>query len=304
MKTLIYILGHNYSGSTLLALLLSGHSKISTTGEIVGPPHFEQGRNYNCSCGFPIHSCHFYQELEERIDHRQFVLSRNYWGTRLLSQPPSLVQRLLFGSLRNGQLETGRDSLCRIFPFARLCISQKTELLSRFVKTACEILDTDFLVDSSKVPMQLQILKQIPGVQLKVLHLVRHPAGCVHSSIKHHGHSVALSAEFWRRNLETCFRQLRRIETDSWMRVRYEDICDEPEFELHRICTFLGIKFEEEMLSLVPENTHIVGNDMRFENCQKVVLNETWKTAFSAKELDKIVQLVSRTNLNICSYLL
>lgn len=263
MKTLVYILGFSYSGSTLLAFLLNAHPEMATTGEIVGPPHFASGRGFLCSCGTDICQCPFYTELEARIHSPFFNLRCSRWGTRALSQPPHLHERIQHGSLRNATLENLRDRICRTIPWARTATERIIEVNSRFINAAYEILGAENLVDSSKVPMRLPLLRRIQNLQIRVIHLVRHPAGCVSSAVKYHDCTPSHAAALWRQNYLTCKRQLSRLPDEHWIKVVYEDLCSDPEETCRRICEFLGTDYDSAILEFRNTCHHIVGNRMR-----------------------------------------
>jgi hypothetical protein len=294
MRTLVYILGFSYSGSTLLALLLNAHPQIGTTGEIVGPPHFGHGRHFVCSCGKRIDACPFYRELGRRIAHPDFDLARCKWGTRVLSQPPSFPERLWLSPLTPRTVETIRD-LCRcLWPEAITIISRRVELNRRFVMAACELLDTDMLVDSSKVPAQLPILTRIPGIRLKLVHLLRHPAGCVWSAMTHHGHPRRLAAKAWLKNLEICDASLARFGAGRYMRVRYEDLCESPDVVLRDLCAFLDVAYAPRMLRFRPAVHHVVGNRMRLTPEDRIRLDDAWRAALSPADLRVVARVTGR----------
>ena len=294
MKTLVYILGFSYSGSTLLAFLLSAHPEIATTGEIVGPPHFGDGRAFACSCGTRIQTCAFYRELERRIADPGFDLARGKWGTRVLSQPPTLAERLWFGPLRPGFLETPRD-VCRcLWPGVDGMLSGRLELNRRFVMAACELLDTEILVDSSKVPAQLPILARIPGIRLKVVHLLRHPAGCVWSAMTHHGHGPDFPAKAWLRNLATCEAAVAKLGAGECMRVRYEELCTSPADVLRDVCAFVGVGYDPRMLRFRSGVHHVVGNRMRLMQEDRIQADESWRAALHPDELRVVANMTGR----------
>jgi hypothetical protein len=70
------------------------------------------------------------------------------------------------------------------------------------------------------------------------------------------------------------------------LRVRYEDLTADPARELHRLCQFIGIKFDVDMLEFRAQRHHIAnGNDMRFGKNPSIRTDQTWKSALSAADL-------------------
>lgn len=300
--TLLYIAGYNYSGSTLLAFLLNAHPRMGSTGEIGGPPGFSRAKPFACSCGSPIRDCPFYRDIAAGIASRQFSLDENRWHTQAVPHPPGPLARLSCGSLRNTACERVRDRLRSFIPSARRYFEDTALLCERFIQTAASRLQTEILADSSKNPMQIPLLAAIPGIRLKAIHLVRHPAGCALSAAKHNGHSYRLAAHIWKRNYDTCVRQMTRFAKDSWMRVRYEDLCLHPREVLTGVCAFAGVPFDETMLAFRSAEHHIVGNDMRLRSAADIVLDERWKETLSDTDIGAVLSIAD-SEARACGYL-
>lgn len=301
MRTLINIIGYNYSGSTLLAYLLNAHPLIGSTGEINGPPGYGVGKQFPCSCGRLFHECSFFQKLEKRMNRPDFRINADQWAVRVFSVPQRLSERLLYGSLRNSFLEDFRDILRNCLPFARSRFKRKIELIGGFINAACDLLNVNLLVDSSKNPMRLTLLSKIPRLNLKVIHLVRNPAGCVLSALNHSPLSLDSAATAWRRNFVTCRRQLARIPGLSHVRLRYEDLCADPEGFSRELCEFLGVPYDRRMLSFRSGQPHIWGNPMRLRSHEEIRLDERWRTQFSTEQIVRIMDLVGDAAL-ACAY--
>ena len=63
---LAYILSANFSGSTLLAMLLGAQSEAFTMGEM-RVPALRNPDTYRCSCGEPIRKWAFWNEVSKRM---------------------------------------------------------------------------------------------------------------------------------------------------------------------------------------------------------------------------------------------
>ncbi len=292
MATLVYILGFSYSGSTLLARLLSNHSQIATTGEIVGPPRFAQGRPFDCSCGEPIRQCPFYNAIEHRICSSHFSLAHNTWNTRVLQQPPTLAQRIWFRPRSS-------DAFVRVQSIARAFISpcathltRVQETYHRFIGAACDILKTSILVDSSKLPVQLFALRNLGGVSLKVIHLVRHPAACALSSRSYHGHTPLFSAIAWRANYRDSLEHVRALSREQVLRIRYEDLCADVAKTLSDACAFIGVPYQETMLCNPIREEHIVGNRMRLARIESIREDIKWRAELTSRDIHAIMHAV------------
>ena len=59
--------------------------------------------------------------------------------------------------------------------------------------------------------------------------------------------------------------------------MKYEHIVQDPTAELKRICRFLNVEFEKDMLNFVSHVYHITnGNDMRFSKSSEIRLDTEW----------------------------
>ena len=112
--------------------------------------------------------------------------------------------------------------------------------------------------------------------QARYVHLVRDPRDVARSSI-HMGWvgNVWYGTEYW---LEPVARwqQLQRTLPDSrWLQVRFEDLIQDPQGELTRICEFLGVAYESDMLDYADSSTYELP-DPRLVNQwrQKLTRNE------------------------------
>lgn len=190
---------------------------------------------------------HFTPSLEEQTQ----ILSRKdpqpVYTSGALS-PDNRVVRFWLGSLRSVYVETWRDLLRQETSAARL-FEKKRLINSRFIAEAAQMLATTIIVDSSKSPMQLQFFAASRDLDLKVIHLVRHP-GCAMSAAKHNGHTLEYAARLWKRNYNTCLRQIARFAATDTIRVRYEDLSNEPTKVLSSLCVFLGRDYIDKMLQL------------------------------------------------------
>ena len=65
--------------------------------------------------------------------------------------------------------------------------------------------------------------------------------------------------------------------------VRYEDFCRQPESELRRICTFLGLDFEPAMLLPAEQEHHFIHSSMSpyLKNSNEIRVDERWRKDMS-----------------------
>jgi hypothetical protein len=72
----------------------------------------------------------------------------------------------------------------------------------------------------------------------------------------------------------------RRVGKNNWLQVKYEQLATKPEETLKRICFFLGICFEPNMLYYRSRPYYgIGGNPITKDNTEeRILLDERWKT--------------------------
>jgi hypothetical protein len=143
---IVYIAGMTHSGSTLLDLLISGHSQVVSVGEAM---RFSRGNRapMTCTCDAEsVWECPFWLQVDARI--------RDESGL----------------SLRKIDLCDGEDGRLR-----------DHNLL--FYRAVQAVSGQSLIVDSSKKDRRLQRLLGL-GLPLLPIHLVRQPHGVVYSHVK------------------------------------------------------------------------------------------------------------------------
>ncbi|HEX4697929.1 MAG TPA: sulfotransferase [Actinomycetes bacterium] len=85
----------------------------------------------------------------------------------------------------------------------------------------------------------------------QVVHVVRDPRDCVASLRRMHWwrHGTVGALATWVHAVDCARRAERRLPAGSYVQLRYEDLVAEPRSELVRLCRFLGEDFEEAMLA-------------------------------------------------------
>lgn len=291
---LIYVMGFSYSGSTLLSFLLNAHSRVGSIGELDGPPGSTHGRSFVCSCGLPLHDCPFYALLDERLRRVGHSLLARDWSACVYPHPLSLGRRALYGSLRNSTFEHARDMVRDHMPVVRAYPNTLRRCNGVLIRAVCRLMSVDTIVDTSKKPMRLALLRKLPGVQIRVIHLVRHPIGSVFSGMKYHDISALQLARTWQRTQRTCLRQVSGFDGADCMTLRYEDLCEDPQKALSTVCEFMNVAYESTMLEFQSAEHHIIGNKMRVCRNQEIRLDESWRDRLSESEKRNIWGVVGK----------
>jgi hypothetical protein len=71
------------------------------------------------------------------------------------------------------------------------------------------------------------------------------------------------------------------------LRVSYEDPAADPARELRRVCAFIGVTFEPQMLAFRSRVHHVLsGNDVRLADSSAVRLDTAWRDGLTRNDLD------------------
>lgn len=145
-----------------------------------------------------------------------------------------------------------------------------------------------FVIDSSKSPVRLKLLYMMRPERIRVIHLVRDGRAVTASAMRRREMSASMGARIWKRDNRNLDVMLRTIPNRLKIGVRYEALCEDPARELKRICYFLGIEFEAQMLTLWGRPVHnIPGNPMLFNrNTRTISKDERWRRDLSKEDLN------------------
>lgn len=246
-----FILGApTHSGASLLGLVLGAQDSVLDLDEICYlDADYQSGRR--CSCGKSARACAFWKQIFD--------------GHMSIPMPDVC-------EASSGAKVHGRDAITnlkgyrrikqfivrdptRLFPASQMqCEIQRTEALLR---RAHEATGYSHFVDTSKSVWRISILQRSTIIRGKVIALVRDGRAIVSSQMDAAGERDALAKVGvrtivrtfrWMLYMRTLHRFVSRTSCDCLV-LSYEQMVMNPEKELGRICSFLGIKLDPETLS-------------------------------------------------------
>ena len=163
----IYIIGMGRSGSTLLNIILGNHSEVESFGDLIDLTRYGWLNSEFCACGKGANDCPFWS----RVQHD--------WITQAsISIAEYVALQNTFEHVRN---------------LPRLCIekvkqSPKYQLYAEhtllLLNAIRAVSGKPFIADASKTPGRAFVLSLMPGIDLRVIHLVRDVRGVVFSKKK------------------------------------------------------------------------------------------------------------------------
>jgi Sulfotransferase family/Sulfotransferase domain len=241
--SVLYIAGTGRSGSTVLAKILGEVAGVFSAGEV--RYLWQRGllERRLCGCGVPVQSCPVWHAVLERSgqstdrDRVAEVVSLLRRSGRVRTLPAVMAGRLRggFDPARSDASRTGRAALADVY------------------RSIAAVTGSRVIVDSSKLPAYANLLAATPGIDLKVVHLVRDPRGAAHSwssrkvlddgAARPHMEQIgpgksAVLWDVW--NLAT--GALFDCGPDRYLRIRYEDFVSDPVASVRRILAMVGLQ--------------------------------------------------------------
>lgn len=303
---IVHIIGSGHSGSTLLDMMLGGHSQISALGEA----YFLQFNILNrrkldvCTCGNHPLECPFWLKVETAAQEALETDTSPALASLLLADPRMAELMDSDGRFRERKPGDRYSHRSRINQgILALGSTRLQNLLSRWVSevrlhrriakdtiTLYELVrrahQTPIIVDSTKNPGTFKNIYLQATAPMQFLRVIRDGRAVCASRMRREGVSMPQAAAVWlteqikRRTAEKTIRN-SRIKT-----VYYENLASAPADTIDGICRFLGIETEPRMLDFRRERHNLGGNPMRLRrNESSIRLDERWRTQLSNEDL-------------------
>lgn len=244
----LYVGGMPRSGSTLTDLMLGqlpGHVGL---GELFYLWHNGPRRDVLCGCGQSFSACPFWQEVGLR--------AFGGWTDQLVDEVLAL------------QRSVDRTSLVPLIvtpglrPGFAVRLERYREILVALYRALAGVSGAQVVVDSSKRPSLAYVLRGAPGLDLRVVQVVRDPRGVAHSWAKvvelppgasHRTHMPQWSLGTVSRRWVTVNATVAALSGLGVPRVvvRYEDLVRRPREELARVAALHDIRVDPTDLDFV-----------------------------------------------------
>jgi len=291
--------GSRFTGSTLLGTLLNEQPDCASIGAAVGLIARADLSTYRCSCGRLFRECEFWHSIAARtreLGHPVNVFSTNHWNTHLRLSSKRLANAALVRSLGWDGLTRLRDAVVFKAPRVRAAITQMGWNTWSLATAVLEKAGKSVFVDTSRDHQRPKYLAMHPRLDLKVIHLVRDPRGNSASIIKHTGADAARAARQWKHYNVEAARVRQYLPAESWMSLRYEDLCADPAGVLNRIADFLGVDRARPDQAVPQPESHIIGNKARLRGRTEIREDRSWEATLSPTDLARIARIVGPTS--------
>ena len=300
---ILYICGSGHSGSTLLDMLLGGHSQISSLGEAhrlyvsarkSSPPHL-------CACGRHVLQCGFWQKVGQELrglrggGEGEPLLSVVTTDPRYVDVPDD---GQYLGTAHGARLRVSVNRIAMAVGSRRLwhalaALSPEVRTYRTIIADSLLVYEavrrawgTPVIVDSTKNAARLQGFAFEAPESLRVVYLLRDGRAVCHSRMRRERVSMEDSVRRWKREHWKLGMVLKSLPPHRVVTVRYEDLAREPEGALRRIAALVGLKYEPEMLDLTRPRHNLAGNPARFRVREAgIVFDERWRAEMTAADL-------------------
>ncbi|MFC0534074.1 sulfotransferase family protein [Phytohabitans kaempferiae] len=263
MTRVLFVAGSGRSGSTLVTNVLGQADGVFAAGELRYLWQRGAVEDRPCGCGEPFTRCPVWTSVMKEVD----------------ADPAAVVEAL-------------RHRL-RMRRLPAMLWRRRVESHPA-IPALYAALGDRLVVDSSKLPPYGLLVDGLPGVEMRVLHLVRDPRAAAFSWRRRRGLDgpgdkalmsrppVAKAALLWLVWNATTALLWRR--SGRYLRVRYEDFAADPAGVSERIAAFAGVlapAFTGNTVHLAP--THVVaGNPSRHRTGDTpVVVDDEWVRGLS-----------------------
>lgn len=281
----LYIGGMGRSGSTLLALMLDEIPGFVTVGELRHMWARGPVDDVLCSCREPFSRCAFWQAVGDQ--------AFGGWGAVDIERILALVQEVdrhrFLPFLTRGGIWHEFDA--RLAAYA--------DVLSRVYAAIRSVTGCRVIVDSSKDPPYAFVLKTLPSLDVRLVHLVRDSRGVCFSWTKRVVRPEVVDRTAYMEQVSPGRMALLWIDYNVLFQLlgssgmprlflRYESLVADPQRSMQRILEHVG----EHTTAHAPRTPNgmpgahtISGNPVRFGGAPSVLrLDEEWKIAMSARQ--------------------
>ena len=265
--TVVYLGGFGRSGSTLVERMLGAAPGWTNVGELVDLARTVAPSDERCGCGERFSACPVWNE----------VGAAAFGGWRA-----DVVDRLA-GLQRAAARQRHLPRL--LSPLGRRADSvvELQAAYARIYRAVAEVTDAAVVVDASKGPALGQALVGAPGIDLRMLNVVRDPRAVAWSWSRHveRPHATAGRSEMWRvpaprsaaqwSTLQLEMEAIARLGGVPSARLRYEDFVADPVGSLVEATAALGAPLSRRDLPAVERSEVVLdpshglsGNPSRF----------------------------------------
>ncbi len=291
MSTVVlYIAGTGRSGSTVLANILGEVEGVFAAGEVryLWQRGLKEGRM--CGCGLPVRECPVWSQVLDTAGELD--------DPARVDGIVSMLQST--GRIRNLPGVLAGTVVPRLDPAEAHKLAPARTALGDLYAAIATVTGCSVIVNSSKLPAYANVLAATPGIDLRVVHLVRDPRGAAHSwsskktladgAARAHMEQIgpAKSAVLWD-VWNIAGGVLFKGGPDRYLRIRYEDFIADPPGTVRAILRMVGkedaeLPFVDGHEALTTQNHSVAGNPDRLRHGPITLRSDDrWKSAMAPR---------------------
>lgn len=302
---LVYILGLGHTGSTLLDMLLGAHPRLFSLGEM---NFFDDWviKNKQCVCGKAIWDCDIWSEIlakytDTALDKQQLPESlETDFSRRGINSPSARLQR--FGT-KIGHIALINSMKPALLQRLAPQIAARATNVHQLYDIVRLVSGKPIVVDSSKSGYRMSVLyttRHSDGI--RVIFLTRDGRAWLPSYIRtmrrfEREIGAKAAAYRWWLMHRYMLRVLKVLPRESYLHVHYEELCREPEQTANRVCDFIGVPYEPDMLNFRGKEHHnLGGNLMRFRDTSDIKEDLRWREQLDARAVADFEKIAGKLN--------
>lgn len=302
----LYIAGSGRSGTTIIDNILGQLPGVFSAGELRFLWTRGMVENRLCGCGEKFADCPTWSEVMGRaLASWPELEPATYAADQHARVRAARLPRTLLRSRRRaaaGAHETANVT------------DEHVAVLGDLYRSIAHITGAEVLVDSSKLPPYGHLLASVPGVDVRVLHIVRDPRATAFSWLRRkalpdfgdarimqrqHPAKAATLWLLWNGVTELLWARPGRNghSEETYLRMRYEDFVTAPEEATARIARFLGVPddrlpFPKPRTALLSTTHTVAGNPSRHQRGEVALRPDAeWRTAMRARDARLVTAL-------------
>ena len=251
--TIIYIVGLDHSGSTLLDLLIGSHSSAIGLWEI------------------------HYLSVREKIINETVKRKKTIIGSKCTCGAKSYMKCTFWKKVNRTMMDKYGLSLWEVDLYNKDPEIFKLHNYSLF-ESVSHISGCKYIVDSSKDLSRLIMLQNTGIFDIRPLYLVRSVHGICYYNIKKGRNYLSTAL-----NVERKYAQIRLHLSDlDYLDIVYDQLVNNPDRILKNIMNWIGLTFEEDQLNWTDHEHHnIGGNRMRRVKNNRINPDYIWRENLS-----------------------
>lgn len=274
----LYIAGYGHSGSTLLDIVLGQHREVMGAGELFRLAGAAWREGEPCSCGEALPDCPVWRAIVRGWEARA--------GSGVIAA--------------YGRLQARCEARLAVLPAGAADLRAYRTLSLALFRSIREVTGRTVVVDSSKLPSRAAALAQTPGIDLRLLHLVRDGRGVAWSmrrrmardpkaglQAEKRGRSAVRTGLAWMLTNLAAERVARSLPAHASLRLRYESLLADPAATLAAVGALAGVGMEDVARAIaagtpVAPGHVMAGNRLRMAGTLRLRADSEWQRLFPA----------------------